>query len=219
MDNYYDSNPRLFKAMNLLKASSIIYQKYNPEEYDALLNMRRDADKILSYDGCRLDINTDFRSICIRFLPNDEYVNHLREKFTASDMKVYVCLLQIYEENFNSSGAYVSFDIFDLRERMAEAGFRLGNSRKHSVSLQDLKEHLAKFAGYGIVRKISDTDMIINPGILTCVSRDRFRDIYDELIRPWIINMGGDTDEAPSDALPDEDNDGEQETEKWQEGK
>lgn len=195
-ESFYDTNPALFEALIYLKAHSVVYQRYDPEKYKALVDMRKSANEILAYDGCRLDINTDFRSVCIRFLPNDEYANPLREKFSAGDMKVYVCLLQIYEENFNSSGAFVNFDLYDLRERIAGAGFRLGSSKKHSVSLLALKEHLAKFATYGIIKKINDTSMVINPGILTCVSRDSFRRVYDDLILPWIMNTGGeDVDE------------------------
>lgn len=187
MGTYYDENPSLFKALNLLKANSIVYETYNPAEYRTLMDMRPDANRILAYDGCKLDINVDIKVAFIRFVPNDEYINRLKAKFSANDMKVYVCLLQLYEENFNVMGPYVQIDIQELQGLMINTGFDLGGARKNGVSLSSLKEHIQKFVRYGILKRQNDKDLIINPGILTCVSRSEFNTIYDEYVKPWMV--------------------------------
>ena len=187
MGTYYDENPNLFRALNLLKANSIVYETYNPVEYRTLKDMRPEANRILAYDGCKLDINVDIKVAFIRFVPSDEYINRLKAKFSANDMKVYVCLLQLYEENFNVMGPYVQIDIQELQGLMINTGFDLGGTRKNGVSLSSLKEYIQKFVRYGILKRQNDKDLIINPGILTCVSRSEFNTIYDEYVKPWIV--------------------------------
>ena len=196
MGTYYDENPNLFKALNLLKANSIVYETYNPVEYRTLREMRPEANRILAYDGCKLDINVDIKVAFIRFMPSDEYINRLKAKFSANDMKVYVCLLQLYEENFNVMGPYVQIDIQELQGLMINTGFDLGGARKNGVSLSSLKEHIQKFVRYGILKRQNDKDLIINPGILTCVSRSEFNTIYDEYVRPWIVEAINEKEET-----------------------
>lgn len=190
MRDYYEDNPVLFKALNLLKANSVVYRKYNPVEYDALVDMRTEADSVLAYDGCRLDVNPDLRAACIRFLPSDDYVNHLREKFTVKDMKVYVCLLQIYQEKFSEQGSFVSTDLQELKDLMNSLGFYL-DTQKKTVTLASLREHIQKFSRFGIVRKTKDNGLIVNPGVLTCLSREEFGKIYDDKVRPWLADGAG----------------------------
>lgn len=184
MGNFYDDNPKLFMALNLLKSSSIVYQLYNPEEYRTLLEMRATANEILAYDGCKMDHNSDFNMIFIRFIANDEYTNHLRAKFTANDMRVYVALLQHYEEQFNANGPYIHVSVEELQMSMNELRLGIGSRQKMPVSA--LTPHLKKFSSCGILKKYKDKEYIINPGILTCVSRDQFDKIYEEVIKPWL---------------------------------
>lgn len=200
MGTYYDENPNLFKALNLLKANSIVYETYNPVEYRTLREMRPEANRILAYDGCKLDINVDIKVAFIRFVPSDEYINRLKAKFSANDMKVYVCLLQLYEENFNVMGPYVQIDIQELQGLMINTGFDLGGARKNGVSLSSLKEYIQKFVRYGILKRQNDKDLIINPGILTCVSRSEFNTIYDEYVRPWMVEAINDKENEETDA-------------------
>lgn len=195
MENYYEQNPALFKAMNLLKSSSIVYEQYSPQEYRTLCDMREEANRILSFDGCRMDINVDFRAAYIRFLPNDEYQNLLRARFSADDMKVYVCLLYVYEQRFSIEGRFVRLDIPELQGLMLQSGFSLGAGPRKTVTKAALKGHLKKFARYGIIRLYGSDEMTVNPGVVTCISRREFNDVYDAVIKPWTIG----------EASPDED--------------
>ena len=195
VQNFFDENPALFQAMNRLKSTSIVYKKYNPEDYGTLSDMRPMVNQILSYDGCYLDINTTFETACIRFIKTDDYVNRLREKFTADDMRVYVCLLQLYEEHYGIEGLFIKLDENELFDLFNSTGFTIGQSKKGSVSHTAITPILKKMAGYGIVRLFSDGYIEIRPGIITCISRDQFAQIYEDVVKPWMDSVNNaDTD-------------------------
>ena len=184
-----ERDEELFRLVNTLKASRVVYRKTSPSLYDALVARRTEIDPELETDDCYMKIVSDRDFLFLSFYPDDaDYQNRLRKKLTVSEMKFYISLLQLYTERYVSSGDYVSVGTEEIFSVWDQFGFNTKSSQLNKRSMEPLVKTMKR---HGILADAGDEQYLIMPGILFGLDQSAFLAYYDAVLSPWFAGREG----------------------------
>ena len=177
----------LFRLVNTLKASRIVYRKTEPILYDSLVARREEIDHELETDDCFMKIIADREFLVLSFFPDDaDYQNRLRKKLTVTEMKFYISLLQLYTERYISDGDFVSAGTEEIVSAWEQLGF---NSKSSVLSRKSIDSLVRTMKTFGIMAETGNEQYLIQPGIMFGLDRGMFLEYYDAVLSPWFAQQ------------------------------
>lgn len=196
-----ERDPELFRLVNTLKKNGVIYRNLSPQVFSDAVQRRDEIDDELESDDCYMRIVPENGLAMLSFYQDDEdYTNKLRRKLTTKEMKLYVTLLQIYNEKYVAEGLYVSTDIWEIITTWDKLGL---NTKSMQANRSNLAPLIRTMKQHGFVAETAPTQYMLQPGLTFGLDIKALMENHGDVIEPWFKKEEEDAENKTVEKAPE----------------